>query len=573
MKTIFFAMLLAMPSQTPQGNDGIVEGFITTAGTNQPIAQVQVNLLPSGAGGGQLATTTDAQGHFIFPNLAVGTYMLRARREGYLGRENSTIPDVTTLVRVTKSQERVQVPTLSLILAATISGRIVEAGGAPGAGLLMEFLRVTYDDRGRRVWMQTAGPAVTDARGEYRLSQFSAGEYYIRASKHPLLTNATSNSGDAAETYFPGTHDPAAATAVTLPQGGAVVADFQIPQEVTHKVSGKLISKLPSGPRLPMTAVGLIPKNSGLPQESQPELLAALTLPDGSNGEFEIRGVRPGTYDLMASTRAGKDSALSLMPLEVRDADVAGITLELRTGAEVKGRLIVEGSGTFRVMASPLAALGNTGGGIIAGFTRGGSASSGELRLTLERKDNIRGIFNSGPAAVSADGTVFTFSNIPKGAYDVTAGGGPIFAGFAYVGDIRQGGRSIFDEELVVGDTPVDSLEVVLKTNGGTIEGTIPGAKGEQIQVTLVPQAARRKNSALYKSLYTTPANLTGRFTMRGVAPGNYKLFAWEVPGPSSSIAFRDPEVLAKYESYGVPVTVQANSTVTVQLQVLPTGP
>ena len=66
----------------------------------------------------------------------------------------------------------------------------------------------------------------------------------------------------------------------------------------------------------------------------------------------------------------------------------------------------------------------------------------------------------------------------------------------------------------------------------------------------LVPPASRRKNSLLYK---TAVANEDGRFTMTGIAPGPYKIFAWEsIP----ATAWLNADYISKYEELGRSLTV-----------------
>jgi hypothetical protein len=48
------------------------------------------------------------------------------------------------------------------------------------------------------------------------------------------------------------------------------------------------------------------------------------------------------------------------------------------------------------------------------------------------------------------------------------------------------------------------------------------------------------------------------RILFRDVAPGNYKLFAWEAAPGSESVPYTDPAFLAAYETQGIPVDVEA---------------
>ena len=143
----------------------------------------------------------------------------------------------------------------------------------------------------------------------------------------------------------------------------------------------------------------------------------------------------------------------------------------------------------------------------------------------------------------------------------------------AYLSDLRQDGQSIYNNGIVtVGQRAVD-LELVLGRNGGTIQGTVVAAPPNEapayIAVVLVPDAPRRENFFLYKrqDVDATAAdpNLY-RFSFSGVAPGTYKVFAWDSWLRDSEM---DPAVLAPFEQRGIRVNAAAGVTREVQSPLL----
>jgi hypothetical protein len=84
--------------------------------------------------------------------------------------------------------------------------------------------------------------------------------------------------------------------------------------------------------------------------------------------------------------------------------------------------------------------------------------------------------------------------------------------------------------------------------------------------VTLVPESDRRKEERLYKS---TTTDQNGQVSLRGIAPGDYKLFAWEAIEEG---AYQDPEFLRPYEERGKPVHVDEGSRLNSQLELIPTN-
>jgi uncharacterized surface anchored protein len=136
-----------------------------------------------------------------------------------------------------------------------------------------------------------------------------------------------------------------------------------------------------------------------------------------------------------------------------------------------------------------------------------------------------------------------------------------------YVADIRGGGASIDNSEIDI-SSQVGEIEVLVKTDGRRIEGVVRDTFQNAValaRVALVPASmSRRQNVQLYKTVVTQN---TGSFTITGVAPGEYKLFAWE---SAPNTAWMDAEFLAPYETRGQTVNIGATATTTVDLRLIP---
>jgi hypothetical protein len=83
--------------------------------------------------------------------------------------------------------------------------------------------------------------------------------------------------------------------------------------------------------------------------------------------------------------------------------------------------------------------------------------------------------------------------------------------------------------------------------------------------VVLVPSMALRQNLQLYKR---ATSNANGEFSFRGIAPGEYKLFAWPSPPPGQ--AEENAQYLAPFESRGTTVNVMTGGPTTAQVTVQP---
>jgi hypothetical protein len=58
-----------------------------------------------------------------------------------------------------------------------------------------------------------------------------------------------------------------------------------------------------------------------------------------------------------------------------------------------------------------------------------------------------------------------------------------------------------------------------------------------------------------------------GRFTLTGIAPGDYKIFTWELLEP---YAYFNPKNLVSVEEQGTRVSVTESSAATVEVRMIP---
>ncbi len=165
---------------------------------------------------------------------------------------------------------------------------------------------------------------------------------------------------------------------------------------------------------------------------------------------------------------------------------------------------------------------------------------------------------------VAPDGT-FSVPAVLEGHYRVAgvAGLGPDL----YLADVRQGAMSVFDLGFDISARSNDPIQLVVGSGAGTVEGVVresplkgfPGAN-----VVLVPEASRRENLALY---FPTTSDASGRFVIRGVPPGDYKLFAWESIPP---FAYQNSAFMARHEERGRAVHVGQGGTSSAEVTIIP---
>jgi hypothetical protein len=104
----------------------------------------------------------------------------------------------------------------------------------------------------------------------------------------------------------------------------------------------------------------------------------------------------------------------------------------------------------------------------------------------------------------------------------------------------------------------------LLGADGGQISGVVTNENVEPcdgVTVTLIPTGAR--NSRLFYKFVTTDAS--GKFTITGIAPGTYRLLAWDKVD-NNEVMF-DPDFLRPYESAAQTVEIVANDKKTLDLK------
>jgi Carboxypeptidase regulatory-like domain len=522
-----FAMLILVAAQTAPVTTSSITGIVSRAGSAEALDQAVVSLIPAAGIAAPPTVETDATGRFNFRNVPPGRYAIRAGREGYFGPllHGASQPFVSRLITLSEGQS-IQDLHLDLIPGATVSGRVFDERGVPVPAADVSAVRITYD-HGRRFLTPMGRRA--DERGEYRLYWLAPGEYYIRADLAPGL--ASGSDGTSRTTYFPNAADLDTAQPIVLGGGAERTAlDIGLRTTPAATIRGKIINNLPDSKNHGV-GFSLVPQDPNIPFFM---VQLASSLVNVETGDFELRGVRPGSYELVVRTNNSRGFAgEGHVPVEVGSGDLDGVIVAVQPPVDVKIRLLMEG---------------------------GTSIDLRTLEFFLDQRE--RGVFRLRPSQPIGSNGVVTFSNVPPSMW------APVIFGpypDAYVSDMRQRGKSVFNDGIIRVEAEPESVELIVNAKGPAIEGIVRGAARSGIDTTrvvLVPQPPRRKNVTLYQ---VTNPDSTGHFRFTGVAPGEYKVFAWEsVPAN----AWENSGFMAPFEGFGRVVSVNSGdlANVTVNL-------
>ena len=556
----FFAtrgVVVELPKGEP--DDAYFQSIIDTAaksGVSLMNPEVQRNIAAfENTLASRFVSVTDNAGNFLITAVLPGNYQVVTDSKDHFGPgSNPDNPSVYVAVNPGFTND-IRLP---MTPGAVVSGRVTNSAGQRLSNMVVQAFVHSYQD-GYPLLMP--GPqARTDDQGEYKLFWLPPGEYFL-ATTWPRGRRTPSPDGkDLVTSYYPRTTDTLTAQPVVI-RGGEERAGYDIEMQATSsfKISGTIISSVtpPTGPGPVGANVGsatatinILARDPNIPDSIGSRTLGTVQLSQSGeqkwSAPFEVSGIQPGIYDLSTWVResnpdGGSSITIGRTPVEILDKDLTGVELRIYPSVRVLGKVTVDGHApgpiTARVFLGP---------------------EGSEVKVPVYQGIGLRAV-----VADPKDGS-FMVPAVTSGQFRVVTQGLPPEV---YVADVLQAGVSIYDSGLTVAGKTPDLVEVVLRSGSATIAGTVRDAAGNTMAnatVVLVPPASRRGNRSLYKTVSTDQA---GRFTIRGIAPGNYQLFAWQ----------RDPEgayynerFLSKYLYRGRAVYVNQESTVPADLTGIP---
>jgi hypothetical protein len=394
---------------------------------------------------------------------------------------------------------------------------------------------------------------VTDDRGEYRLFWVPPGDYYVAATPRatPAAPGGPATASAPVKTFYPGVNSVGEARIVSFRGGEETTGvDIRLRPSQSFKISGQINSLIPppqpGAPGVNAAVLMLVNRDPEIPDDSTPRQIARVPLLP-TVGNFEVANILPGFYDLFASIpdpsgqiAGGQSVAWGRARFDLSDRDLTGIAITVPASTEVKGTVSAVGAklpGGLRVQLLPADA-----------------AMKIPAYALVQRRS----------ALVTPEGT-FAVPAVPEGRFRIgaVAGLGPD----QYIAEVRQNAQNVFDSGFEVSAKNNGPVEIVIGSGTGIVNGLVMETATKPFAgatVVLVPEARRRQNVALYM---VANSDYSGRFTLRGVPPGEYKVFAWESVPP---FAYQNTAFLVRHEERGKIVRVNQSGSANVELTVIP---
>lgn len=477
-----------------------VSGTIRDEVTGEPVrkAMLQLYSMQPRSTGMPATAETNGEGAFIFTGVDPGEYRLSANRTGYVSREYGAAGrhgfGSGSTLKLEKAQKVSQLE-IKLIPHSVLSGRIVDEDGDPVTYAEVQLMRFRYM-QGSRQLVPSSGASTNDL-GEYRIFGVAPGKYYLSVmyrsnygmSGAGVRVDATGGEEGYSATYYPGVSNPASAIHVEVGQGVRMQGlDVKLIRTRTFRVSGQV--PVTGNANRPPVTVALARRDA---TQYDPRGASAAPAP---NGKFVLRGVQPGSYDVVATHMTPEARLSARVSVEVTNAHVDVGLLTFAAGPDVTG--IVRGEGDTQ---PPL-------DGVVV-----------YLRPTQDQQMFL------GPtsAAVKADGT-FLLKSAPRSKSAVQLLRLP--EGY-YLKSARSGDVDLLAAPFDLGAVASAAFEFVVSEKAAQVQGKVVDANGQPATaaaVVLVPASEeKRKRQELWGR---TQTDQNGGFSFKSRAPGEYYLIA-----------------------------------------------
>jgi len=496
----------------------VLDGIVLNSATGQPIrgALVQVRARA------ETSVLTGRDGKFHFEGLAQGQISISVRKPGFFDEQQGTVRN-----GVVGLGANMQPVVLKLVPESVIYGRITDASGDPAESLQVKLMNQAIEN-GEIHWQERA--AQTNEDGEFRLFGLQAGTYYLKAepsfATRPKASSPLQTHREGYEsTYYPGVTDLESASAIAVTPGKQFRADLSLRTAAFYEVAGTVVG-YPIGADINVQFL----TKEGDPIPSNVQI-------NPSNGTFIVTSIPAGSYVIkaFANVNNSQQSLVSILPLHVT-SDVAGVRLVMGPPATIPVTVEFEltpksNSESYPIGGQPVS---------IELTSTGSSFLTQRTQATME-----------GPL----EDRSFAIRNLEPGTYRVRARP----TGPWYLESARCGPTNLLAQELIVASGGLgEPIEVVLRDDFAMLEGTV-SSDGHPAPATvlLIPE----NNPTAITTIFV---NETGQLQMRNLAPGEYRVFAFD---QTDGLEYANPEAMRPYISKAQFIRLAPNGQATVNVE------
>jgi hypothetical protein len=383
---------------------------------------------------------------------------------------------------------------------ASIAGRVLDNQGKPRRSQVHAF-RLSVQDG--QIGRFPACDTETDSDGQFLCEHAEPGNYILQALPSPGSADgkAAERSNPAIAAYYPGVSDLDAAIPVKVKNAQRGWFDIRLPKAEGFTISGPLKS-IPQRADLRLEALG-----NDIRVDTEIHVLC-----DSQKQSFHAEHVPNGHYILSAVWREGMTPHRMAAEVTVQSSNLERVDLHEEVVVRLHGSL--SGDQADRVAI-----------------------------LLLYREDN------SLPKAVAqVEHGTFTLPPVPPGKYYFAL---PVhseeFIACVGRGDVTSDGPAI----LVTEQSSFTDVRVITGSPGSVLTGSVPSVTetGKRARVIAEHEGDGRVSTVL--------SDEQGRFSISGLLPGDYSLFAWP---ESEDPAYRSPQVLRRLEKFATTASVDKSA-------------
>jgi len=514
---MLFAVLLLCSAQAQTPGKITFDGQVVNSVTGEPVRKASLTLEPT-AKGEPVSAAAGLDGKFLFPEVPAGVYRLIVRKEGFaevtIGRRNGP-PGLREPLSFAAG-DRKTAYTVKLTPLGVITGRVLDTDGDPIRGIPVAALSYHYTSKGREFREVRTG--ATNDLGQYRIFDLNPGKYFVRTSpRNPMRVRTKSDDAEFYMShYYPGIPEPRGATMIEVQPGREVSGiEFSLPKTRYANISGRI--NLPEGAS--NVSIGLMSATDTGTSTSTTSL-------EGKDGKFQLNGVAPGQLHVIGSYVISGLRHSASLPVQVAYDDISGIELNPIAPMDVPGIIRIEGTSTTKLS---------------------------EVHIALE------GPGRNVTAVVDEQGRL-AFRTVEPGLYRINPGS----YSNLYLKSVGWGTTDVTDSEIDLrnGLPPRSEVTVALSAEGGEITGSVRDDEQKPATgiVALVPTSGHR-SPPFFKFANVTDS---GTYTLRGIAPGSYKIYAWDTVDRNA--VMHDPTFLGQFESAAKTVEVGKSEKKTLDL-------
>jgi hypothetical protein len=529
-----------------------ITGVVVNGLTGEPVQRsfltaTRVTASGTHAAGAGLAgdpppAQTDSKGRFEIPVPSTGMWELAASATGFRSQPYEEHEGYFTAVVLSAAVPSLEL-TFKLYPNAVIDGFVLDEAGEPVRQAQLTLLAIPPAAPGESHRLpQPHGNATTDDRGYYEFPGVAPGDYLVSVSARPWYADAAINSHRGAtdinpdpldvvypKTWYPGVTDFSAATPMLLEAGDKRRADFSLQPVPSYH----LRIPIPPDANSDATGRGAVGFSGGAPPTIR-ELS-----PDGTQnmsstgpfrfdqGEWEISGIAPGTYQINVQGNPGEASTSTMLHIGSGSSRILDLNSAIET-AQVT--IALDGATNIDNIGIDLNDIASGR----ANFVQQPGAVQPGQRPNPNRSENANAVRHERSA------------QLLPGRYEVA---------LTAQGDLHLAAISATGAEAV-GRTvtlPAGSSRLVLHlTNGfGDVSGiaTFAGRPAVAATVLLIP--ATLGDPENLNGVRRDQTNTDGSFYIDRVLPGAYILLAID---NGWTINWSDSSTLSRYLLHGVAV-------------------